>query len=200
MKLLLALTLLLFTPLTANATPVVGETAPDFTAIDSISGNEIKLSGMTGKIVVMEWTNNGCPFVRKHYDSNNMQTLQKETAGDDLVWISVASSAEGKQGYLTSEESNALIKKEGASPTYKILDPSGELGGLYDAKTTPHMFVVDTEGVLRYAGAIDSDSSPRESSIEEATNYVRSAVTSLRKGEKVEVSSTQPYGCSVKYK
>ena len=200
MKLLFALTLLIFTPLIAHAEPVVGEPAPDFTAVDSISGKEIKLSDLKGKIVVMEWTNNGCPFVRKHYDSNNMQALQKETAGEDLTWISIVSSAKDKQGYLTAEESNAVIKEEDASPNYKILDASGELGGLYDAKTTPHMFVIDTDGTLRYAGAIDSDSSPRESSIEGATNYVRDAVASLRSGEEIKVASSQPYGCSVKYK
>ncbi len=200
MKLILALTLLIFTPFLAHAEPVVGEAAPDFTAVDSISGEEIKLSDLKGKIVVMEWTNHECPFVRKHYDSDNMQTLQKETAGEDLAWISIVSSAKDKQGFLTAEESNAVIKEVDASPNYKILDASGELGGLYDAKTTPHMFVIDADGTLRYAGAIDSNSSPRESSIEGATNYVRDAIISIRAGEDVKVATSQPYGCSVKYK
>lgn len=200
MKLFVALALLLVTPLVTHAAPVVKETAPDFTAVDSISGEEITLSDMKGKIIVLEWTNHGCPFVRKHYDTQNMQNLQKELAGDDLVWISIVSSAEGNQGYLTAEESNALLKEEDSAPTYKLLDPSGEIGHLYEAKTTPHMFVIDAEGKLQYAGAIDDDASPRESAVEGATNYIREAVNALRAGEEIEVSSTQPYGCSVKYK
>lgn len=127
-----------------------------------------------------------------------MQKLQKE-AGDDVVWLTVLSSAEGKQGYLTGEEANAQIADTGAAPTAFLLDADGTIGKAYDAKTTPHMFVIDKDGVLRYAGAIDSDSSPSQSAIATSTNYVTAALDALRAGQDIEMTQTQPYGCGVKY-
>lgn len=182
----------------SNAAPTVGEPAPDFVGVDS-NGVEHNLSDFKGKTVVLEWTNHECPYVVKHYSGGNMQKLQEKATDKDVVWLSIHSSAEGKQGHVNGEQANAVAKEQGSNATAHILDASGEIGRLYDAKTTPHMFVIDQEGVLAYAGAIDSDSSYKSESIEGATNYVMAAVTSLKAGEPVEVSSTKPYGCSVKY-
>lgn len=182
----------------AHATPVVGEAAPTFTATDT-NGNEISLSDFKGKDVVLEWSNHQCPFVKKHYEPGNMQKLQKEATDNGTIWLTIVSSAEGKQGSVTNDEANDIMKEVGAHSTARILDPSGEIGKLYDAKTTPHMFVIDKNGVLAYAGAIDSNNSFKSSSIEGATNYVTEALKSLKAGEPVKVASTKPYGCSVKY-
>ena len=177
--------------------PVVGQPAPEFTAVDS-NGMTHNLSDFKGKYVVLEWSNKDCPFVKKHYESGNMQKLQKQ-AGDDVVWLTVLSSAEGKQGHLSGEEANANVETTGAAPTAVLMDASGEIGKAYDAKTTPHMFVIDKDGVLRYAGAIDSNASPSQSAIATSTNYVTAALDALRAGQDVEVSQTQAYGCGVKY-
>lgn len=182
----------------ANAAPVVGEPAPDFTAVDT-NGVKRTLSDYKGKNVVLEWTNHECPFVVKHYDSGNMQKLQKDARANDVIWLTIVSSAEGKQGNVSPEEANTIMEEADSHPTAKILDPTGAIGKLYDAKTTPHMFIVNKEGVLVYAGAIDSDSSHKQESIETATNYVTAALGSLNNGEEVKVSSTKPYGCGVKY-
>lgn len=182
----------------AIAAPVIGETAPEFTATDT-NGVEHSLSDFRGKNVVLEWSNHECPFVVKHYESNNMQKLQAEATENDVVWLTIVSSAEGKQGAVNAEEANKIMEDVGAKSTARILDPSGEIGKLYNAKTTPHMFVVNKEGTLVYEGAIDSDSSFKQESIEGATNYVSDALKSLEAGEEVKVSSTKPYGCSVKY-
>lgn len=182
----------------ANAAPVIGETAPDFTAVDT-NGVKHTLSDFVGKNVVLEWTNHECPFVVKHYDSGNMQKLQKEATENGVVWLTIVSSADGKQGNVSPEEANKIVEEADAHPTAKILDPTGAIGKMYDAKTTPHMFVINEEGILVYAGAIDSDSSPKQESIEGATNYVTEALKSLNNNEEVKVSSTKPYGCGVKY-
>ena len=176
----------------------VGKPAPDFTGTDT-HGNTHKLSDYKGKLVVLEWTNPGCPFVKKHYESNNMQGLQEKYTAKDVVWLSVNSSADGKQGNMTPEEANKLIEEQGIKSTAYLLDPEGEIGKLYDAKTTPHMFVVDKDGVLAYAGAIDSDDSFKPEAIAGATNYVAAALDALAEGKLVEVSNTKSYGCSVKY-
>jgi len=182
----------------ANAEVVVGEPAPEFTAVDT-NGNEHSLSDFKGKNVVLEWSNHDCPFVVKHYEPGNMQKVQKMATDNGAVWITIVSSAEGKQGHVTADEANKIMEEVGAHSTARILDPSGEIGKLYGAKTTPHMFVIDAEGKIAYAGAIDSDSSFKQSSIEGATNYVTAALESLEKGEEIAVNSTKPYGCSVKY-
>ena len=183
----------------ANASaPVVGEAAPNFTAVDT-NGVEHSLSDFKGKNVVLEWSNHDCPFVVKHYRPGNMQKVQKQATDNGAIWLTIVSSAKGKQGSVSPEQANEIMKKDGVHSTARFLDPSGELGRLYDAKTTPHMFVIDKEGVLAYAGAIDSDSGFQSSSIEGATNYVIEALNNLNAGEPVKVASTKPYGCSIKY-
>lgn len=176
----------------------VGEAAPDFEGT-TITGESFKLSDHKGDIVVLEWTNHKCPFVVKHYGSNNMQNLQKMAAEKGVKWVSIVSSAPGKQGHLSAEEAQAVLAETGATPTIKLLDESGQIGKLYDAKTTPHIFVVDASGILAYAGAIDSDSSANPTKIEGAKNYVEAAINDLTSGGNVKIASTSPYGCSVKY-
>lgn len=182
----------------AFAAPVIGEKAPAFTGTDS-KNIEHSLSDYAGKVVVLEWTNHGCPYVRKHYDAGNMQALQKEATERGVIWLTIASSANGKQGYTTPEDAEKLIAEEGAAATARILDPSGEIGRAYDAKTTPHMFVINQEGVLVYDGAIDNDPSFKPDSIATATNYVKQAWQAVLDGKEVETSKTHPYGCAVKY-
>lgn len=182
----------------AIAAPQIGAPAPDFTAVDT-HGKEVKLSDLEGKNVILEWTNHKCPFVIKHYDSGNMQQVQKAVADEDTVWISVVSSAPGKQGHVSAAQANEIVTEAGATPTYKILDESGEIGKMFDAKTTPHLFIVGKDGNLAYNGAIDSNSSPRQSAIEGATNYITTAMANIDAGKAPDPAQTQPYGCSVKY-
>lgn len=182
----------------AQAEAIVGEAAPEIEATD-IHGEAFKLSDHKGEIVVLEWNNNECPFVKKHYDSGNMQRLQEAATKDGVKWVSIVSSAEGKQGHVTPEEAMAILEERGAKVTTQLLDPSGEIGKAYGAKTTPHMFIVDKDGVIAYAGAIDDNSSPNPDVIAESKNYVTAALASLKAGEPIEVSSTAPYGCGVKY-
>lgn len=186
-----------FAPNPAQAV-TVGEKAPEFTA-KSADGSDVKLSDYAGKVVVLEWFNKDCPFVRKHYDSANMQTLQKEYAAKEVVWLTVNSSAEGKQGYETAEAALKTVETEGAAPAHVLLDADGAVGKLYDAKTTPHMFVVDKEGTLVYAGAIDDTPSVKADDVKDAKNYVRAALDALAAGEPVAEASTKSYGCGVKY-
>lgn len=194
----LALSVLLATAATAGAQAKVGEPAPAFSLVDT-SGTTRSLADLRGKIVVLEWFNHDCPFVKKHYGSGNMQKLQKQYTAEGVVWLSINSSAPGKQGNVTPDEANAQVKAKGAAPTAVLLDPDGTVGRLYGAKTTPHMFVIDQQGVVRYAGAIDSVASTDEDDVPKATNYVASTIDALRAGKPVEVASTQAYGCSVKY-
>ena len=187
---------------TANAaTPVSGEAAPIFVDYNTASGEQISLGDFEGKTVVLEWTNHDCPFVKKHYAEpvKNMQTMQSDATDDDIVWIQVISSAPGKQGYLEADEALAKNTERTSAPSYTILDPSGDLGRAYDAKTTPHMYVIQGDGVLAYQGAIDSIRSAKVSDIAEATNYVTAALTSVAAGTMPDVTSAKPYGCSVKY-
>ena len=184
---------------TVSAAPEVGKTAPDFNVLN-INGDTVTLSELQGKTVVLEWTNHECPFVLKHYESGNMQALQKEAVNDGVVWVSVISSGEGKQGYVNAEKANALSVERGASPTHILLDPAGDLGHLYSAKTTPHMFVIAADGKLAYMGGIDSIASADKADIATADNYVRAALGEMKSGKAVSTPSTRPYGCSVKYK
>jgi hypothetical protein len=183
----------------AYAAPEIGKRAPDFSAVDS-NGKPVKLSDYRGKTVVLEWTNDGCPYVGKHYGSNNMQTLQKEEAAKGIVWLTIISSAPGSQGYLTGDEANKLTKARGAAPTAVVLDPEGAVGHLYDARTTPHMFIVNGEGTLVYMGGIDDKATTAVEDIKTAKNYVRAALDELAAGAPIENAVTRPYGCSVKYK
>lgn len=184
--------------LPVQASVEVGQMAPDFTATD-IHGKEFKLSDQAGKIVVLEWSNPGCPFVKKHYESNNMQTLQQSATDKGVVWVSVVSSAKDKQGNMTAEEAVKYEESAGTHASARILDESGEIGKMYDAKTTPHMFVIGKDGKLAYAGAIDDNPSPDPKTIEGSKNYVMAAIDDLEAGRSVETSTTAPYGCSVKY-
>ena len=176
----------------------VGEKAPDFTAIDS-HGVKHALSEYAGKYVVLEWHNNGCPYVRKHYESGNMQQLQKAWTGRGVVWLTVISSAPGKEGYVTADQENDYLKRKNAAPTAALLDPAGSLGHLYDAKTSPHMFVIDPSGTLIYNGALDDQPTPDPAGIPQATNYVSQALTEALARKPVSVPTSRPYGCSVKY-
>lgn len=183
----------------ALAATVIGQAAPEFTAVDS-NGTSHNLSDFKGKTVVLEWTNDGCPFVQKHYETNNMQKLQKAYTDKGVVWLSIISSAAGEQGNVTGEQANKLTTDRNASPTAVLLDESGEVGKLYDAKTTPHMFVINPEGILVYHGAIDDNKSADHATVEGANNYVVAALDAVEKGEAVKTGETQPYGCFVKYK
>jgi len=176
----------------------VGDQAPDFTGTDS-HGQSHKLSDYRGKFVVLEWHNNGCPYTKKHYESGNMQRLQKEWTGKGVVWFTVISSAPGAQGYVTADQENDYMQKMHATPTAALLDPKGQIGHLYDAKTTPHMFIVNPQGRVIYNGAIDDKSTSDASDLNGARNYVSEALQEAMTGKPVAVASTRPYGCSVKY-
>jgi hypothetical protein len=176
----------------------VGDPAPDFTGTDS-QGQSHKLSEYRGKYVVLEWTNNGCPFTKKHYTSGNMQALQSMWTGKGVVWLTILSSSQGAQGYMTAADENAYIAREHAHPTAAILDPSGTIGHEFEAKTTPDMVVIDPQGKVIYSGAIDNRPTTDPSDVQGATNYVSAALTESMAGQPVAVSYTRPYGCSVKY-
>jgi peroxiredoxin len=180
------------------AKAVVGQAAPLFTVTDS-NGKTHSLADFKGKTVVLEWTNAECPFVEKHYGADNMQAQQGEATAGDVVWLTVNSGAPGKQGNLDGAAANALIAASGGKQTAYVIDDAGATGKAYGAKTTPHMYVIDGEGVLRYAGAIDSNPSADPADIPAATQYVRVALAELASGKPVGVANTQPYGCSVKY-
>ena len=176
----------------------VGTPAPDFTAQDS-NGASHTLSQYRGKYIVLEWHNRECPFTRKHYESGNMQKLQKEWTAKGVVWFTVISSAPGQQGYMTADQENAYVSQMKAAPTAVLLDPSGQVGHLYNAKTTPHMFIINPEGVLIYDGAIDDHPTPNAADIPASTNYVSQALEEAMAGKSVSAPTSRPYGCSVKY-
>jgi peroxiredoxin len=176
----------------------VGDRAPDFTAADTI-GQSHKLSEYAGKFVVLEWHNRSCPYTAKHYDSGNMQRLQKEWTARGVVWLTVISSAPGKQGYITAANENEFLKQANAAPTAVLLDPTGALGHLYDAKTTPQMYIINPQGTLIYNGAIDDRATTDRADVNDAKNYVSLALTEALAGKPVSEASTRPYGCSVKY-
>lgn len=173
--------------------------APDFTLTNS-NGDTVSLSDYKGKHVVLEWTNHQCPYVVKHYDSDNMQTLQRKYTEKDVVWLSIISSAEGKQGYVSKDKANELTETRNAKPSHVLFDTSGEVGKMYAAKTTPHMYIIDPQGELKYAGGIDSIKSANQADIPKAINYVDVGLNALLAGGDVENKLTPPYGCSIKYK
>jgi glutathione peroxidase-family protein len=175
-----------------------GVVAPDFKLMTA-SGKLTGLKDFKGKTVVLEWTNHGCPFVRKHYDSGNMQSLQKKYTQKDIIWLSIISSAEGKQGYVKPDEALADKKKFNSSATDVLLDPKGEVGLRYEAKTTPHMFIISKDGKLVDQGAIDSINSTDPNDIKSAENYIEKALDSILSKKPIKVSKTKSYGCSVKY-
>ena len=176
----------------------VGRQAPNFTGTDS-RGQSLTLSQYRGHFVVLEWTNNGCPFTRKHYESGNMQALQRKWTDRGVIWITILSSARGQQGYMTAAEENAYLAREHAAPTAAILDPSGVIGRLYEAKTTPDMVVIDPAGKIIYEGAIDDHPTTDPADIPQSKNYVSEALSEAMAGQPVAVAYTRSYGCSVKY-
>ena len=176
-----------------------GTQAPDFKGTDS-NGTTQTLSQYHGKYVVLEWANRGCPYDGKHYRSGNMEALQHEWTAKGVVWLSVISSAPGEQGYVTAAQENDYLKSMKAAPTAVILDPDGTIGHLYQAKTTPHMFVIDPTGKLIYQGAIDSKPTTDVEDIKTADNYLNDALNAAMAGKPVPTAVTRPYGCSVKYK
>jgi len=182
----------------AMSTPQIGQPAPDFTATDS-KGESRSLSQYRGKTVVLEWTNADCPYTRKHYTSGNMQATQALAQKNGVVWLSVISSAPGKQGYVNGPVADVLTESRAAKPTAVLLDPSGNLGRLYAAKTTPHMFVIDKNGALQYMGGIDSIATADISDIANAEPYLKEAMLAVVQGNPVPHPVTRPYGCSVKY-
>lgn len=183
----------------ARAEVITGAAAPDFTLTD-INGATNKLSDFKGKVVVLEWINHGCPFVVKHYSKGNMQGLQRDYTGKGVVWLSICSSAEGKQGYYTAEEWKKVNAEKGGKATAILLDPEGTVGKLYGAKTTPHMYVINADGTLVYQGAIDEKPSTEPDDIPGARNHVAAALDEILAGQPVTLAQTKPYGCSVKYK
>jgi alkyl hydroperoxide reductase subunit AhpC len=184
-------------PLVISAVKV-GEAAPEFTASAS-NGKTYRLADYRGKYVVLEWHNNGCPYVGKHYNSGNMQRLQKQWTGRGVVWFTILSSAPGQQGYASAGEENNYLAKMQAAPTAALLDPRGEIGHLYDAKTSPQMVVINPQGVVIYDGAIDDKPTTDLGDVPGATNYVNLALEQAMAGKRVETAATRPYGCSVKY-
>jgi peroxiredoxin len=188
--------------LAVAATPAlaatVGQAAPDFTAPD-LSGKPVKLSDFRGKFVVLEWTNPECPYVRRHYDSGNIPALQKEFAAKDVVWLAVNSSSPSSGEFTPPEAMAKWLGAKGAAPKATLIDPDGKVGRLFGARTTPHMYIVDPQGKLVYAGAIDDKRWASVAETRGANNYVRAALGEALAGKPVSVSATSPYGCSVKY-
>jgi len=176
----------------------VGQKSPNFT-LPNAQGKSESLNDYAGKFVVLEWVNFGCPFVRKHYDGNNMQRLQDTYTKKGAVWLSICSSSEGKQGNMSPSDINTKLKEKNAHPSSYLIDANGKVGKLYGAKTTPHMYVIDPNGILIYKGAIDDKPSVDPGDIGGAKNYVKSALDEAMAGQKVTTSQTKAYGCSVKY-
>lgn len=184
----------------AFANVKVGGPAPDFMGIDAVTGKEVSLSDFKGKLVVLEWHNPFCPFVKKFYSVGAMQELQANAVKRGVIWISINSSAKGKEGFLKDDAAaTALIAERKAHPTYYLRDPQGIVGKRYGAKTTPHMFVIDRKGMLAYMGAIDDTPTADSADIATAKNYVTRALKALTENKPIDVASTQPYGCFVKY-
>ena len=179
----------------------VGETAPNFSLINQ-DNKKISLEEFRGKKVVLEWTNHECPFVKRHYETGNMQKLQKELVDNDVIWLSIVSSAKGKQGYIDQDQAKQLTLTRDASPNHVLLDEDGSVGKKFVAKTTPHMYVIDEDGILKYQGAIDNLGTMGalfSTDLSQGVNFVREAIQSLNAGLEIESSSTRPYGCSIKY-
>lgn len=190
--------LFLFSVMAFSQDAKLNEIAPNFKLLDS-KGNEHSLSDFKGKLVVLEWISYECPFVKKHYDSKNMQSLQEKYTNAGVIWLTICSSAESKQGNFTNDEINSRSKKHRAMFTAYLVDADGNVGKMYGAKTTPHMYVIDKEGKLVYAGGIDDKASGDIDDIKSAKNYVSSALDELLAGKTVSKQSSTSYGCSIKY-
>lgn len=189
----------LFVPLAALAAPEVGKPAPDFKAV-AADGSTVELSALRGKTVVLEWTNHDCPFVMKHYRTGNMQATQARAAADGALWFQVISSGPGSQGHVSGEQAQRLnVERKASAVTNALIDEDGTVGRAYAAQVTPHMYVIDAEGVLQYMGGIDSIASARDADIERATNYVIEALDAVKAGQPASNPVTRAYGCTVKY-
>jgi peroxiredoxin len=182
----------------AHASVSVGQPAPDFKVRDT-NGKEQSLSAYKGKFVVLEWTNPGCPFVQKHYETANMPATQKAAEAKGVVWLTVSSTAKDAGDYKDAADLSAWLKEKGATPTAVLMDDDGKIGHAYGARTTPHMFVIDPQGKLVYAGAIDSKATARKDDVKTATNYVKMALDESMAGKAVSKATSEPYGCSIKY-
>lgn len=182
----------------AGAAVRVGNPAPDFTGMDT-QGKTHRLEDYRGKTVVLEWTNHDCPYVRKHYGASNMQNQQREAAAQGVIWLSVISSAPGQQGHVSPAEAEQLTRSRNAAPHAVLLDPAGQIGRAYGAKTTPHMYIIDPAGQLIYMGGIDSLTTADQADIPQATQYVRVALQERAAHQPISTPVTRPYGCSVKY-
>ena len=181
-----------------SAAQVLGRPAPNFTLADA-NGRNVSLADFRGRTVVLEWNNPQCPFTRKHYDSGNMQRTQAAARQAGVVWLTINSSGPGKQGHVNAAGARAYLSSSRATPAHYLLDPAGQVGRLYDARTTPHMFVVNGAGTLVYAGAIDDRPTANPEDVRGARNHVLAALADLRAGRAVSVPTSRPYGCSVKY-
>jgi peroxiredoxin len=195
-SLALAGTLILAAP--AFASPDIGKEAPNFTA-RTADGKTLDLKSLRGKIVVLEWTNHECPYVRMHYGANNMQQTQKDATAQGVVWLQIISSQPGKQGYVDGPTALKVNAERKAVPTNVVLDPDGKVGTLYGAQTTPHMYVIDAKGTLIYKGGIDSIPSARPDTIAKATNYVKETLAAVAANKPVPNPSTRAYGCTIHY-
>jgi peroxiredoxin len=185
-------------PAAALASADLGQMAPAFAATDS-NGKSWSLADLRGKVIVLETTNHDCPYVGKHYRSGNMQAQQREAAARGVVWLTVAASAPGEQGYVTAAEANEIVRQNNAAPAAVLLDPQSKIAHAYGATVTPHMYVIDKDGMLVYKGGIDSIPSSNVADIARAKQYVRAALDEVLAGKPVADSSTRPYGCSLKY-
>lgn len=183
----------------AQAAATVGQPAPEITLKDT-TGKTVRLSDFKGKHVVLEWTNPGCPFVRKHYDSGNMPATQKDAAGKDVVWLAVNSTEKASGDYLEPAKLSSWLKERQSLPTAILMDEEGTAGRAYGARTTPHMYIVNPQGQLIYAGGIDSIASAKVDDIPRATNYVKTGLAEALAGKPLTAATTRPYGCSIKYK
>lgn len=190
---------LLLTAGLAQAAATVGQAAPDFSATD-LNGKTVKLSDFKGKHVVLEWVNPNCPFVKKHYNSDNMQSVQKDAVAKGVVWLAINSTEKQSQDYMTPAQLAAWAKEKSSPITAMLMDEEGTIGKNYGARTTPHMYIVNPQGTLVYAGGIDSIASGRVDDIKTATNYVKQGLNEALSGKPLSVSTSAPYGCTVKYK
>lgn len=190
--------MLLLTVGASHAEPKVGAPAPAFSAVNS-EGKTVKLSDFSGKTIVLEWTNDGCPYVRKHYGTGNMQALQKKWTDQGIVWLSVISSPPGEQGFADGARANLLTAERKASPTAVLLDPKQQVARAYGATVTPHMYIIKPDGTLAYAGGIDDKATTRPADVKDAKNFVDEALAELKAGRAVSNPATRAYGCTVKY-
>ena len=194
-----ALTVGLLAPFAVLAAPEVGKPAPDFKAV-SADGSTVELSALRGRTVVLEWTNHDCPFVKKHYNSGNMQATQAHAAAHDAVWLQVISSEPGSQGHVSGDKARQLnADRQVRNVSHTLLDEKGAVGRAYGAQVTPHMYIIDAQGVLQYMGAIDSIATAREADIPKATNYVIESLDAMKAGQPVPEPVTRAYGCTIKY-